>query len=72
MKQDLQTQIDSVKKERAAYPEHNTLHLENFTNITVNSYSITPQKRQNGIEEDCHISFDENGENKRIIARETI
>ena len=44
--------IDSVDKERAAYPEENTLHFKNVAKITVDSYSITPQKIQNGKEED--------------------
>ena len=49
---DLQTDIDIVKKECEAYPENNTLHSENVANITINSDSVTPQKKKNGREED--------------------
>ena len=50
---DIQTYIDSCKKESAANTEQNTLHLENVARITVDSDSITPQKKQKGREE-CH------------------
>ena len=46
--QDLWTYIYSVKKYRAAYMEQNTLHFKNVTNISIDSDSITPQKKQNG------------------------
>ena len=42
--------IDSDIKERAAYIEHNNLHFELIENITVKSYSIIPEKKQNGRE----------------------
>ena len=77
--QDLQTYIDSCHKEseiRAAYPEQSNAHLNNIVNITVNSDSITPHKKKNGREEDrqddFHITFDKNEENKSIFASETI
>ena len=47
----MQTYIDIVNKERAAYLEHNFLHLENVTNITIHDDSITLHKK-NGREED--------------------
>ena len=50
--QDLKTYTGSVKKERAEYPEHNTLHFENVANITADSDIITPHKKQNGGGED--------------------
>ena len=40
--QHMQTYIDSCKKERADYPENNTLYLEKNAKITINSGSITP------------------------------
>ena len=64
MNRDIKTYIDSCNKERAENTEQNTLHLENVARITVDSDSITPQKKQNGIEEykqeDCQIPFNEN------------
>ena len=61
-----------LRKERAAYPEQNTLHLENVENLSIVSDSITPKKTQNGREEDSqecfHILFNENEANKSIIA----
>ena len=42
MNKDMQTYIDSCKKERAAYLEHKNLHIETVANITVNIDSITP------------------------------
>ena len=44
--QDLQTHIDIVNKELTVYPEQKTLHLENVANITIDSDSITPQKKK--------------------------
>ena len=44
MNQDLQTYIDIVNKEREAYPVQNTLYLENITDITITSDSITSQR----------------------------
>ena len=71
--------IDSCHKEsesRTEYPEQNTSHFNNVANITVNSNSVTPQKKKNGIEEDhqedCNIIFDKNGANKSMNASETI
>ena len=73
---DIQTYIDSCKKERAANTEQNTLHLENVARITVDSDSITPQKKQKGREEyhqeDYQIPLNENEENQSIIAIRTI
>ena len=46
----LRTHIDSCHKESeigAVYPENNTAHFNKVTNITVDSDSITPQKKQN-------------------------
>ena len=61
---------------RAAYPELNTLHLENVANITVYSHNITKQKKNNGREgycqEDCRIPLDKNEANKSIIVSKTI
>ena len=45
---DMQTYIDSCKKERAAYTEHNNLHLKDIVNITVDSDIITPHKKKMG------------------------
>ena len=45
--------IDSCHRESescAAYLEHNTAHFNNIANITANSDSITPQKKNNGRE----------------------
>ena len=53
MNQALHTYIGSVKKGSEAYPEQNTLHFLNSVNISVKINSITPKKKQNGIEEDC-------------------
>ena len=44
--------IDSVKKERAAYPEQNTAYFEKKSNITVNSDSLFPQQKKKALEED--------------------
>ena len=64
MNRDIQTYIDSFKKERAENTEQNTLNLENFAIIAVDSDIITPQKKQNGREEyhqeDCQINFNKN------------
>ena len=46
--QDLQNYIDIVKKERAAYTAHKTLHFKDISKITVNSDSVTPQKKKMG------------------------
>ena len=74
--QDSQNYIDSVKNERAEYPEQNTLYVKKVANITINSGSIDPQKKQNGKEEyfqeNCKIPFDENEENKSIITIKAI
>ena len=40
------TYIDSVKKERAAYPKHNNFHIENVAKITIDSDSVNPQKKK--------------------------
>ena len=56
----MQTYIGTFKKERAAYPEHKTLHYKNVTYITVDSDSITPQKkngRKEYFQEDLQITF---------------
>ena len=42
---DIQTYIDICIMEHAENPKHKTLHLENFAIITVDSESITPQKK---------------------------
>ena len=44
----MQNFTDVCSKERAEYPEHNTLHIENVVKITVDIDSITPQKKKNG------------------------
>ena len=76
MNRDIQTYIDSFKKERAENTEQNTLHLENFAIIAVDSNIITPQKKQNGRKENhqehCKIPFEENEENNSIITSKTI
>ena len=49
--QDLRTYIDSFHKEsegHAVYTEQSTAHFNNFSNITVDSDIITPQKKQIG------------------------
>ena len=51
----MQTYIASCHKEsegHAAYTEYNTTNFHKVANITVDSDSITPQKKQSGIEED--------------------
>ena len=40
--------VDKEPERRAAYPELNTLHLDNATNITVTSDIITTQKKKMG------------------------
>ena len=75
----MQEHIDSCHKESESsevYPEHSTAHFNNVTNITVDSDSIIPQKKQNGREEnvqkDHEIPFNKNEANKSIIENETI
>ena len=54
MNRDLRTYIDICHKEserRAVYLEQSTSHLNNVLKIAVNNDSITPQNKQNGIEE---------------------
>ena len=50
-------------EKRAAYPDLDILHLENFSNISIDSYNVTPQKKKNVREEDCQeycqITYDE-------------
>ena len=49
----MQNYIDSCHKEpeiRAVYPEQNSVHSENFTNITVDSDSLITQEKHNGSE----------------------
>ena len=61
----LKNYIDSVNKDRAAYPEDNTLQFKNVANIKVDSYSITPQKNKIGernIVRNRKIPFNKNGE----------
>ena len=41
-----ETYIDTVEKEHTTYPEHNTSHFENVSNITINSDSVTLQKKK--------------------------
>ena len=53
----LQTYIDRCHKEserRAAYPEKSTAHFNNVAYITISSYIITPQKKQNARDEEFH------------------
>ena len=45
----MKTYIDTVKKGRAAYPEHNTSYLEKVGNITVDSDSLIPHKKKMGV-----------------------
>ena len=40
---DMKTYIESVKKEHAAYPEHNILYFENVANITLDSDNVITQ-----------------------------
>ena len=76
----MKTYIDTVKKGRAAYPEHNTSYLEKVGNITVDSDSLIPHKKKNGSEEDiynnrqedCKFSYEKNDKNKDMNAKETI
>ena len=74
--QDRQTYIDSLKKERAEYPEQKTLHSKNITNITVDIYSVTPHKEKIGIQEDrqedCNIHFNKNEANNSMNANKTV
>ena len=58
----MQNYIDSFKKERASYPEHNTLYFENIEKITVESDIITPPKkrRKEDFQEYRQIPFGEN------------
>ena len=67
---------DNCKKEHASYPEQNILYYKNVANITIDSDSTTPQKKQNErggyIQEDHQIPFDENEENNSIIVNKTI
>ena len=45
----MQEHIDIWHKEsesRAAYPEHGNAHFNGAVNITIDSYSITPQKKK--------------------------
>ena len=54
MNRDLINYIDSCHKEserRAGYPEQINVHFNNVANITVDSDSITSQKKQYGREE---------------------
>ena len=46
----MRTYIDSVKKERAAYPEESTAYFENVVNITADVHSVIPKDKQNGSE----------------------
>ena len=61
---DIQTYIDRCKKECAENTEQNTIHLERFAIIAVDSDIITPQKKQNDREEyhqeDYQINFNKN------------
>ena len=43
--------IDSCKKKSAAYLEQNTTHFETVANISIDSDSVTPQKKQKVCEE---------------------
>ena len=72
-----------IRKIRSVFGTESA-HFNNVANITTVSDSITPQKKQNGRDEDCpeycqaylqedrHISFEKNEENKSTIAIETI
>ena len=71
--------IDSChkySKSSAAYPENGTANFNNVANITVDSDSITPQKKKNEKEENIQkyhdIYFDKNESNKSIIDRKKI
>ena len=64
--------VPSIELERrAAYLELNTLHLENVSNITINS-----DGKKNGREEDlqeyCQTPYKQNEEIKGIIAHEKV
>ena len=75
----LQTYIASCHKESergAAYTEQNTTHFHKVANINIDSDSITPHKKQSGIEEDHYkgrkIPLGKNEAKMSIIAGKTI
>ena len=76
---DIGEHSDSCHKESeipAVYPKYNTAHFNNVANITSNSDSITPHKKQNGREHNIHkdheIPLDKNEANKSITVIKTI
>ena len=71
----LEDYIASCHKEserRAVYKEQITEHFNNVADITADSDSITPQKKQNGREKYRHITFNNNEANNSINASKTI
>ena len=70
--------IDSFHKESeiyAVYSEQSTAYFEKIVRITIDVYSIIPQEKQNGSEEDCQANIYVKDEANKIIeenASETI
>ena len=66
---DMKTYIDSCKKERVEYLEHNNANVDTVVNIKINSDNLNPQQKQHVHEEE---TYDKNESNKSINTCETI
>ena len=72
---DMQTYIDSCKKEserRAAYMDQNAAHFKNIAKITIDSASVITHEKQNVREEDPNILYEKKYADKSMHASEII